>query len=290
MISKIEKKILGLAVGIPVGTTARKLCPACSGGSSAEESLDVTRKTQGLLYYCQRASCHQGGFISLIGGASGDPVPREGVTRKFVPRPLTDELETLMEDDYDFFLAEFEIPPSVLEEYGVANAFSESTHRYLYPVHGPRGLFLGYTTRTYNPAAFPKAFTYKQYDYPWMAWYINRYNEDLVFVVEDQVSAMKIASLGFNAIALLGTTINDEKINLIGTYFKNVCLMLDKDAHEVALAASIKYSLFFSKLMPALIPGGKDPKDTPKEQLRMNLRDWRTVSGAKVTQGDSGKS
>lgn len=287
MLSSLDKKIIGLAIGIPEHMTRRELCPKCTGGSGSEKSLDITRMAAGLLFYCQRASCHHKGFISLIGPAELDPVPRPRVPIKFTPRTLTDDLGPLMEDDYDFFLAEFEIPPSILEECGVANAFTEFSHRYLYPVHGPRGRFIGYNTRTYNKIIIPKLLTYRYEDFPWMAWYINKYNEDLVFVVEDQVSAMKIYSLGFNAIALLGTTVNDEKMNLIGTYFKNVCLMLDKDATYVSLSAMQKYCLFFNKFI-AVTGHTKDPKNIPKEELRTLLRAYRKTNGVKITKGDSG--
>ena len=73
-----------------------------------------------------------------------------------------------------------------------------------------------------------------------MAWYNVRRSKDAV-LVEDQFSAIR-ASRYMNAVALLGTHINDERVEAIrNAGFHNVYLALDADAYSKAISYAVKY-------------------------------------------------
>lgn len=273
-------EILHLAASLDYLQTGRFLCPACGGGSSHEKSLAVTRSSTGVHFKCHRSTC-QGqlsGFIStgvqdlsksLIGRLRSDPVGVPGVPPKNVPRPFTEALAALDGDDLEFFDQAYDIPYGDIEEAGIS--WCGKQQRYVFPIMGPNGETLGDLARTYNPKDLPKILRYQtNFDKEFMSWHIVNRSVGYAFLVEDFISALKIYSLGHNAVALLGTHITPDKISEIRKVFPNVILWLDMDAYLKALDYKKEFGLFFNRF--EVYCTESDPKDIPREVLRGYLR------------------
>lgn len=90
-------------------------------------------------------------------------------------------------------------------------------------------------------------------------------------VVEDQLSAMKVAEVGFNAVALLGVPGNNgdlgaDRVRELSTYpVEQVIVALDADATSNALLFARKWGYSFRKLRVAILE--RDLKDTPKADI-----------------------
>lgn len=84
----------------------------------------------------------------------------------------------------------------------------------------------------------PKALTHTESGA--MAFFRN-YNSKLLFIVEDVYSALRISS-SHNSVALLGTHINDERVEeLRACNCDSYMLCLDKDAFDKAVGYTMKY-------------------------------------------------
>ena len=274
-IKSLRDSIINLAVGQESGTTSRYCCPLCNGGEGRELSLSVSRLSEGLLYNCYRASCSLKGFVGTFTGPS--PYVREPKKRSH--KTFEGDLRELTKDEEEWLSSKFEIPPESLFHFGVQ--FCDEWRRFAYPIRGPHNEDLGITLRAYPEFDVLKTFNgTKAYSYTFqdsrelMAWYRTNHSisHEWCFVVEDQVSAMKIASLGYNSVALVGTTLNDNRINELRAEFQNVCIILDGDAFRKALGYIKKYWFFFNKII-GLYSGPHDPKDWPREYLRTKLKE-----------------
>lgn len=103
-----------------------------------------------------------------------------------------------------------------------------------------------------------------------MAWYKYLHTSDVLVVVEDQVSALRLAP-HVHAVALLGTHISDAKAEeLKAGKYKHIYLSLDADATFTA----IKLQLQWVSVLPNLrIVGlGQDIKDMNNEAFEQYLK------------------
>lgn len=103
-------------------------------------------------------------------------------------------------------------------------------------------------------------------DDPILCWYKFKRASDTVVLVEDQMSALKLAPY-VHAVALLGVNLSEAKVNEIkaGGY-KRVILSLDNDAIPVAIRLTLKWK---DKLPGLAIFGiAKDIKDMTTEELK----------------------
>ena len=97
-----------------------------------------------------------------------------------------------------------------------------------------------------------------------MAWYRNP-RSDTVIIVEDQLSAMR-ASLYMNAVALLGTNLNEERADEIKRQrFDRHLIALDKDARAIMMQHALRWRSLL-QLRPILIE--KDLKDSSEQEIK----------------------
>lgn len=275
-----RNEILHLASSLDYLQTARFLCPSCGGGESHEKSFAITRSSTGILFKCHRSTCpgSLSGFIStgvqdLFKGAEGRdnkerlPLPRLG--QQNVPKPFTEPLEDIDSNDVEFFDHKYGILPMDLAATTIS--YCRKQERYVFPIRGASGESLGDIARTFNPRDVPKVLTYRtELDREFMSWHVVNRSTGYAFLVEDFISALKIYSLGHNAIALLGTHLNKDKLAEIRKAFPNVILWLDMDAYLKALDYKKEYGLFFNRF--EVYCTEDDPKDIPRDVLRAYLR------------------
>ena len=104
--------------------------------------------------------------------------------------------------------------------------------------------------------------------------------KDTVLIVEGILDCLKLLSWGYNAVALLGATLTDQKKYLLLKYFDNVHLCLDNDRKinkdgqvsnpgqkaAMLIADALKHEISVKNI---LLPTGKDPDDCTKEEFEI---------------------
>lgn len=103
-----------------------------------------------------------------------------------------------------------------------------------------------------------------------MSWYKMLRKSDTLVIVEDQVSALKVAP-HHHALALLGTHIGDDKAQEIkeGKYSK-ILLCLDNDATYEAIKLQLKLQHVLPNMY--IVGLGQDIKDMNDEQFEAFLK------------------
>lgn len=102
-----------------------------------------------------------------------------------------------------------------------------------------------------------------------MAWYRFLRKSDTLVLVEDQVSAIKLAPY-VDACALLGTHISDAKADEIKAQkYKQIFLSLDADAIDTAIKLQLKWRVKIPNLY--ILGIGQDIKDMSPEAFEEYL-------------------
>ena len=255
---------------LPTGETRNGTCPSCG-----RKKFYVTRKNDGLAYICFRASCHTQGFAHDYHAPAENRLRPLTTYRKNYE--WTGKLLDATWDDVMYFEEQFGVTELETDEEIRYWLRRTDDGRYAFPLWGPDDRLRGHVIRR-KPTAdapivekcndgMPKALTYIHPDVPRCGWYHSG-RESIVVIVEDCISAMRIASLGFTAVALLGTYMPPKVIEEL-LKWKNgrtYILALDPDAIEKALDIAATYG--------AIFPGGLrvvnlqyDPKDYPIAQM-----------------------
>ena len=277
--SVAKREAMLVAAHLPIGSTARVTCPVCNGGGTGEISFTVTRLPHEVRWHCHRASCPD---------ASGE----RGLAGMFLPdtpagntpelREYTGEARPLESKDRRYFWERFELLPATL----INNIFVTGRDEYVMPYRSPLGRTRGYVVRqpTWkgepqpvrhgrpDSPNMPKTLKFRHTLEPALAWYVATADvrgdgdPDTVVIVEDTISAMKVAQECCTAVALLGTGLNEEKVRDIAQRRpKQVIIALDPDATGQAFRHARKWGMAFEKCRVALLE--RDPKDTPLDEI-----------------------
>lgn len=221
-------------------TSYRTKCPKCGHGDG---SFSLSRNNDGLLYHCFRASCGIAGFIPSF---TNSIFVREGSERKV--RSFSYATRIANDEELEFLATRFHFPSPKTQLSDVLS--SPEIGRLIYPIIGHRGFEIGLVARYYADLAIgnnafktkSKALIYPLNDSePLAHWEINFQTEKVIVVVEDWVSARKIAVSGGNAVALLGVHLGEDLVYLLRDYC--ICIALDRDATLKAQLLAKKYSL-----------------------------------------------
>ena len=241
------KAQLGLmASDIPRGGTIYDICPKCGGGQSRDKSLGLTVSEDGkLLWNCFRASCGFKGGQPLWGVANPDREPHQKA-----PRPFQGELRNLGWDEYNYLWDKFGLTKETVDNLGWK--YSEEYVRYWVPIFSSkhnrshpsfyRGSILTNAGVPVLSENGPKSIAYREsYDQPFQGWFDISDRRKYPILVEDVVSAAKVAQAGFCAVALLGTNLSLDGLRDVGEENSEAILALDKDAFPKSLAYANKY-------------------------------------------------
>ena len=241
------------------GTTARTICPQCSGGSSGERTLAVTKGENGdILWYCFRASCNWAGS-SVVGWYDEEhvkPLQKSRIFKGAIVRPLAYGAE--FKEKYGF------IPDTLgwAPEYG----------RFVQPIRGPMGQDRGVTLRCIDGTKQPKTLAYPAIeDQPFIHWTPHTSYNKIVILVEDWISAEKVSlvpSTAARGVCLNGTHIDYTRAMEISRVAGDTPVMvcLDKDATSKAFGYAAKYKGLIRKLL--VYPLERDIKDCTPEEIR----------------------
>lgn len=280
------------AEALPAGSTRRVQCPACQGGDKGETSFVVGREPNRVWFKCFRAKC---GVSGIVGSANLAPAIAAEVSRAMARiRPYRDPILRLLPADEDYFTERFELTVTGTEV-GV------TVHdEYILPVRGPNFDLRGHVQRqpvwkgeprapragrTWDPDAnegkggpMVKTKVYPLSTQPLLAWYPSHADHDRagtpdryhLVVVEDQISAMKCAQAGVNAVALLGNGMNIEMVrDIVKARPSTVTIALDPGAEGQAQSLAKKFGLYFRRTRVVALEA--DPKDILMHSLLEEL-------------------
>jgi hypothetical protein len=281
---QVDGLILTIAEHMPIGATRRSVCPFCNGGDKRETTFIVGREHDRVWYKCFRATCDS--KPGVTGSATLPPARIAEYNRALERmRPYTQPTFPLEQDiDRDYFWHRFELHRP--------DAYVSEHDEYLLPVRGPRHELRGYVQRQPvwkgNPRCarlgreldeqgkpMPKTKLYMHSTAPTLSWYIppihassvnSRAERGVLVLVEDQVSAMKVAEAGFDAVALLGSSLGVEGVRDIARQRPSrVIVALDPGAEGSAQTLARKWGLYFERTHVVAMEA--DPKDTPADEL-----------------------
>jgi hypothetical protein len=192
--------------------------------------------------------------------------------------PYTGLLNELKPEDYRFFETRYGIiTPNM-------RIFRGDDDRYALPIFSPvDALARGHVLRAPWPGSplsgardwsgTRKALTYTSAYGPIQSFYKGhgpQFASRPLVIVEDQLSAIKLAEIGLNAMAILGTPNKgeigmDRLSELTRIYSTETIVALDADATEQAFEFARKWGSAFKKLRVAIL--AQDIKDTPKDDI-----------------------
>lgn len=258
-----------LAAGLPMGLSMRAVCPACQGGSDRERSLSITRTSDGLKWHCFRSSCPEQGVTT--GGAYART---EAPTAKKPHEPYLGAWYTLEEPDRDYFLDRFDLSYTdeigwnddgqyvlrILDRYGQRRGFNVR-----------RGGWTGQPKEPRENAAKgtrPKTRTFldRETD-PNLSIHRPARKSPVLVLVEDQISAMKVAQSGRIGAALLGDGLNFAKIRELQQIkgVEQTIFAMDADATGRAFDMAQKWGLALPRARVMILT--QDLKDLPRREV-----------------------
>lgn len=236
-----------------------QVCPACNGGSSEEKSLSVTKRGNTLLFNCHRSSCNLRGSVTTGGMPAFGQAGRSLDSPALYPRVKAEPLNAA---NTKFLAVKFGIPAESVEFAGLGwtgDANWRYGRRVAMPIYGPGGKERGASYRSYEGVK-PKAIIELKEDAENTAsWYKWLRKTDTLVLVEDQVSAIKLAPY-VHSLALLGTHMNEDLAKEISEQgYKRVLICLDNDATREAIKMQIMWRPKIKGLLVSGLP--KDIKD-----------------------------
>lgn len=280
-----ELRLLG--AGLPVGSTRSGLvCPKCRGGRTREGSLSLTRMGEDrLAYCCHRSQCSAHGFIgrafsnsdsekySLRGGESTGSGVSEGPNTRY----FTGEVRALD----GAWLSELQQWYSFTLEDCAYFGFSEDSYsgRLVVHIRSPSGASRGFQLRASRNWSNirRKTIDYRENDEPWVGWFYPPENfriggQTYAILVEDVLSAAKVALAGFIGVSLMGSYLSLDALEEIKeTVGENYILALDRDATSRALELSARYSLIAGLIQVMLLD--QDLKYETIDTIRRMVKD-----------------
>jgi hypothetical protein len=169
--------------------------------------------------------------------------------------------------DQEYFKQRFDISPNT----SVFSIWRSKFDEYIFPVINLRGLTRGYNVRQPNwkgnprpprkgQEGKPKSRIFPSNEEPMQSFHGLYSHDSRLIVVEDQVSALRVAECGFICVALCGVEANVDKIREWAQVKPSeVIIALDKDATSKAFKMARKWGLAFPKIRVAMLE--KDLKD-----------------------------
>ncbi len=218
---------------VEAGTPGKYLCPKCDGGRSKEMSLSVYGSGEGIVKLrCWRASC---GWFGLT---MTDPTAE--LHRKHIKPPSVYREPTQP-------ITGRNLGPMLTRRYGLQRdlidghgwATDQDARTLVMPIRCPYGGERGHVTRSFETNK--RCYTYKATAQPWLDWWAGG---KTIVIVEDCLSACRLAGLGYTAVALLGTGITVAQAQEIAAYAgqgRSVWLALDRDAFGKALKLASRH-------------------------------------------------
>jgi hypothetical protein len=161
---------------------------------------------------------------------------------------------------------------TLVDRYGLYRAEPEWQRRWsqvpdadppelIMPVYSPHKTRLGCVRRSVTAKGKKKVKTYREMaGHPMMDfWLWPDHSDELIVIVEDQISAARVYGLGYNSVALLGTHLPRAGAGLIANTGCPVVFALDPDAFKQAVGYLTSHADVLDGAKAVLLE--HDPKD-----------------------------
>lgn len=251
----------------------RIVCPFCEGGSTEEVSMSITKANPKLLFWrCFRNSCGRHGVIS--DGFIGEP--KEPVHKGREPTPFLGRTELLPPSVVQFIKSSYGIKPATINREHWK--FCTSTKGLVMPIWSWLGYQIGNIVKNYAKDS-PKVMSYWDKPDAVKACFplTGPHKGSDLWIVEDIISATRIAQKGYDACALMGTWMPLTLAQHLRAIDKErLFVALDADTWKTnervpaPVRIQKRYQLMFDtvKLVRIL----HDPKDMNDAELNETLR------------------
>jgi len=228
------------------GETKRMNCPACGGINT----FTVTKNSGSFLWNCYKASCN-------IKGVTGAPFSREEFARRMEPEKKVDRFD--IPDSFTLNFPDRMI--KYMETNNVLDAWKDNRVELYHDVVQNRAVFMIKSSgKTIDAVGRALARGIKWHRYGKSKQpFVVKTDLDHAIIVEDAASAAAVSKYG-TGIALLGTHLTDEALEIIATY-RSVTVALDRDATNKALHLTKRIKQFTTATMKIL---KDDPKVYPR--------------------------
>lgn len=250
----------------PETTSTGQVCPKCRGGSSHERSLSVGRTGAFLWWRCHRASCQWVGKETVQG--STEPATHGEKKGKYERKFNRQRLPGSM---VKMFYEQYYLDDETLQRAGWSYTpdYDGLGARVIIPMYGPDGSLRGEQFRSYDGHS-KKALINGLLAENLVGWYRwRKYGKQLI-IVEDAVSAVRVAQAGVDSLCLFGTTLSvDRAIEIGAQEYSKVYLSLDNDATTTAIKAVFTMRKYIPNLY--IKPLEKDIKDMTPDELEVYL-------------------
>lgn len=257
---------------LAIGEIQRLICPYCGGGSSGEVSLRMVRAGQDVTFWrCYRDKCGEHGTVQG-GAATKVQRPIQGSSRTV--HPLTAPTELLPPRVVKVIEHRYKILPTTISR----NHWKWIPARtgLVMPVRNWWGFTIGDQVKALEgvgrPISGPKTVSYpSDSNALWLHFPVGmQWRGGAVWLVEDVISATRIAQAGADAVALMGTYLSQEGAQHLHRLGKRrIFVALDPDTWSkpcpTAVTLASKIALFFDLVRPVHIT--KDPKDMGHNEL-----------------------
>lgn len=250
-------------------SSRRSPCPKCGGGSSAESSFIISKDPSGRVRWrCFRGSCGfkgaSGGTVGVIGGTKPEGEEARPLKSAYEALPACQEAE--FEEEFGF------TPRKDLVKWVADGGY------YCHQVMGPGWAHRGWHLRRYSwqnlpEDGKPRADNYRSIvSAPFICHYSRgsgpaRAVNNGVVVVEDCVSALVLSNAGIDAVALLGTVLNLDRVYdiLATTGGSKIIMALDKGTRDLQLRYKEQYAFLFESWTQWTL--GADLKYVPQGRI-----------------------
>lgn len=249
-------------------------CPDCG-----HPTLSVTKRDGKVLYHCWRATCGIRGVLELVGrdalAQNTEIVPREEEPYRGPITFLSDREEAILGERFRLSMK------------SISKWVRSNGARYILPIYTREKWLRGYVvrepwagtelpaTKLFSPDPKSQIFGGCGSGRPVQSWYRPNsrsdendiYVSDTVVLVEDQISAMRVTQdLQLDSVALLGVSLNAEKVADIQADKRGVVIALDADATRTAFEHARVWGQAFQSCRVVILT--KDIKDMTLEEIR----------------------
>lgn len=246
---------------------ASQTCPFCHGGTHGERSLSVGRAGAFLWWRCHRASCGKRGKHSLSGYGDSPTTTDEKRERfrEFVRREIPEKTKQELAE-------RFHLRPETMDlaRWSYTPDYDGHGPRVIFPIFNPTGRVRGEQFRSYWGDE-PKSLNNVELAENAICWYKFRKYGKILVVVEDQPSALRVAQANVDSLALIGTTLNlDRVLEIRDEEYARVWLSLDRDAAGMAVRHMKEFGQYLPNMRIKMLED-EDIKDMSPEQFDLYI-------------------
>jgi len=227
-------------------------CPKCRKEGHDRTGDNLARYADGGAY------CFNCGYFILASGLSAIGKATQKTDKALsLPGDSSRELPDVAKQ----YLKKYQLTDHDIKLNGIM--WSESSRRIIFPIL-ISGVLEGWIGRSVDPEVLPKVYTRgKLHD---IHYILGNLASSRIVIVEDIVSAIRVAGTWeYAAMPLFGSHISTRKMLVMGRYFKEVVMWLDKDKEKESIKFTQKMREF--GINARTVISDNDPKEYSDSEI-----------------------